>query len=135
MTAPPSAVQPVINAILAAARQQGVPIGDSVMPTREGTKPWIVAWFDAGALGPHTMTSQTWTVTLTAHCLGLSAEAARIAAAKLATALQSLHRQIVGGQLIQWPEQTTALPVSRDDDANPVQYDATVEWRLRTSPA
>lgn len=135
MTAPPSAVQPVIDAILAAVRQQGVPIGDSVMPTREGTKPWIVAWFDAGALGRHTMASQAWTVTLTAHCLGLSAEAARIATAKLAAAVQSTYRMNVGGQLVQWPEQTTALPVSRDDDTNPPQYDATVEWRLRTSPA
>lgn len=136
MTAPPPTAQPLVDAVLSAARQQGLQIGDGSVPPRDGTKPWIVAWFDAGTIGPRTLSSRdAWTVTLTAHCLGLSAEAARLAAAKLAGAVQSLYRQTVGGQLVQCPEQISAMPVSRDDSANPAQYDATVEWRFRTSLA
>lgn len=134
MTAPLIHAQPIVDAVLTAVRQQGVPIADGELPIREGTKPWVVAWFDAGTLGPNTLAAQdAWSVTMTAHCLGLSAEAARIAAAKLAVAVQSLYRTTVAGRVVQMPEQITAMPVSRDDGADPAEFDATVEWRLRLS--
>lgn len=136
MTAALVAAQPIVNAVLEAVRAQDLPIGDSAAPAREGTKPWVVAWFDSGTLGPHTLASRdAWDITVTAHCLGLSAEAARIAAAKFAVAAQSLHRTTVAGRTFHIPEQITALPVSRDDDANPPIFDAVTEWRFRTSPA
>jgi hypothetical protein len=34
---------------------------------------------------------------------------------------------------VHYPEQLSALPLSRDDTATPPLFDLAVEWRLRTS--
>lgn len=135
MTVPILSPQPLVDAVIAAVQARGVPFGDGTVPTRDGTKPWIVGWFDAGTHDDDSLRGNDgWSVILTAHCLGLSAEAARIAAAHLAVALRNVYGTTVDGRIVHAPEQITALPVSRDDTTTPAQWDAVVEWRLRTSP-
>jgi hypothetical protein len=125
-----SPAQPLMAAVRDAVTAAGVPFGDSRAPTREGSKPWIVAWADAGVWVPRTMTGSAWSTVLTCHCYGLTADSARIAARLLADALTSLAGQPVAGRLVRRPVQQAALAVSRNDADNPPTYDATVEWRL-----
>lgn len=113
-----------------------IPVGVGAQPTRDGTKPFIVIWPDAGMGAPRTMRRdepaavETWVC----HCLGLTPESAAVAVRKLAAAVYALHRTVVGGRLVQWPEQLSAVPLTRDDDADPPLYDFVVEWRFTTSP-
>lgn len=133
MTTPILSAQPLVDAVISAVQARGVPFGDGVVPTRVGTKPWIVGWFDAGTTDDDSLRGDDgWSIVLTAHCLGLSAEAARIAAAYLTVALRAVYGTTVAGRVVHRPEQLTALPVARDDTQTPVQWDAVVEWRLRT---
>jgi hypothetical protein len=74
-------------------------------------------------------TEETWVC----HCFGLTPESAAVAVGKLTTAIYGLYRQTVGGRVVHYPEQLSALPLSRDDTANPPLFDLVVEWRLRTS--
>lgn len=129
MTALTNAVVPV----LAAA---GVAVGVGKRPPPDGTKPFVVIWPDGGVRSANTMkandgNAETWVC----HCYGLTEDSAVIALTKLTTAVYGLHRQVIGGRLVQYPEQLSAVPLSRDDDVNPPLFDLTVEWRLSTSPA
>jgi hypothetical protein len=110
------------------------PVGVGVQPTRDGTKPFAVIYPDAGLRSAYTMkandgTDETWVC----HCFGLTPESAAVAVGKLTTAIYGLYRQTVGGRVVHYPEQLSALPLSRDDTANPPLFDLVVEWRLRTS--
>jgi hypothetical protein len=125
-----SPAQPLMAAVRDAVTAAGVPFGDSRAPAREGSKPWIVAWADAGTWTPRTMTTSAWSTVLTCHCYGLTADSARIAARLLADALRSLAGGRIADGLLRLPTQEAALPVSRNDADNPPTYDATVEWRL-----
>jgi hypothetical protein len=79
-----SPAQPLMAAVRDAVTAAGVPFGDSRAPAREGSKPWIVAWADAGVWVPRTMTGSAYSTVLTCHCYGLTADSARIAARLLA---------------------------------------------------
>lgn len=136
MTTPILSSQPLVDAVIANVQARGVPFGDGKVPTRDGTKPWVVGWFDSGTTDDDSLRgADGWFIDLTAHCLGLSAEAARVAAAHLTIALRELYGTVVSGRVVHRPEQLTALPVARDDTQSPAQWDAVVEWRLRTSAA
>ena len=129
MTALTNAITPTLAAV-------GVAVGVGKQPADVGTKPFVVIWPDAGVRSALTMkandgNAETWVC----HCYGLTEDSASIALAKLTTAIYGLHRQIVGGRLVQYPEQLSAVPLSRDDDVNPPLFDLTVEWRFSTSPA
>lgn len=131
MTTPTVNAQPVIDAVRSAVTAAGVPFGDSKMPTRDGTKPWVVAWFDPGTVGARTMRGgDGWSTVGTFHCYGLTADSARIAARIVADAVRGLRGAPAAGRAITITEQLTSLPVSRDDAVNPPTYDAIVEWRL-----
>lgn len=113
-----------------------IPFGVGRQPTRDGTKPFVVIWPDGGLRSALTMKANDGnTETWVCHCLGLTPESAEVALRKLTAAIYALHRQTVGGRLVQYPEQLSALPLSRDDDADPPLFDLAVEWRLATSPA
>jgi hypothetical protein len=113
-----------------------IPLGVGNRPPLTGTKPFVVVWPDAPRRGGNTMKANDNQETiLVCHCLGLTEESARIAEAKLATAVYGLYRTVVDGRLVQYPEQMASIPLTRDDDVNPPLYDLAVEWRLRTTPA
>jgi hypothetical protein len=136
MSTPIISAEPLITAVVTAVEGRGIPFGDGKVPTRVGTKPWIVGWFDSGTHGDDSLSGNDgWSVDLTAHCLGPSAEAARLAAAHLAAALRDLYGTTVDTRVVHAPEQLSALPAARDDTTTPPQWDAVVEWRLRTSAA
>jgi hypothetical protein len=110
------------------------PVGVGVQPTRDGTKPFAVIYPDAGVRSALTMkandgTDETWII----HHFGLTPESAAVAVAKLTAAIYALYRLTVGGRTVHYPEQLSALPLSRDDTATPPLFDLAVEWRLRTS--
>jgi hypothetical protein len=114
----------------------GVPVGVGKQPANVGAKPFVVIWPDAGVRSALTMKAsdglaETWVC----HCVGQTPEAAYIAMTALTGAVYDLHRTVVDGRLVQYPEQLSALPLSRDDDVTPPFYDLTVEWRLSTTPA
>lgn len=132
----PVAVQPIVSAVKTAVESRGVLFGDGGKPANVGTKPWIVAWPDGGTYSSRSLRGgDGWSMVLTAHCVGLTPESARIAAAKLSGALYSLFLTTVDGRQVQFPEQLSALPLQRDDDSDPPLFVQIVEWRLRTSPA
>jgi hypothetical protein len=113
-----------------------IPVGIGRQPTRDGTKPWVVIWPDGGLRSAVTMKAndglaETWV----AHCFGLTEASAVVALRKLTDGIYALYRQVVGGRVVQYPEQLSAVPMQRDDDAQPPLYDLIVEWRLRTTPA
>lgn len=123
-------------AILPALATAGLPVGVGKQPANVGTSPFVVIWPDAGRRYAVTMRAndgldETWVV----HHYGLTPEAADVAVRKFTAAVYALHRTTVGGRLVQWPEQLSAVPLSIDRDADPDLYDLTVEWRLSTSPA
>jgi hypothetical protein len=110
------------------------PVGVGVQPTRDGTKPFAVIYPDAGVRSALTMKAndgidETWIC----HCFGLTPESATVAVGKLTAAVYGLYRQTVAGRTVHYPEQLSALPLSRDDTASPALFDLVVEWRLRTS--
>lgn len=113
-----------------------IPVGVGKRPVLDGTKPFVVIWPDGGVHSAATMKandglSETWVC----HCMGLTPESASVAFQKLTTAIYALHRTVVSGRVVQYPENLSSLPLSRDDDVNPPLYDFTTEWRLSTSPA
>lgn len=128
MTALTNAVVPVLAA-------DGVPVGVGKRPVVDGTKPYIVIWPDSPTRSAVTMkandgASETWVC----HCYGLSADSVDVAERKLAAAVYGLYRTVANGRRVHYPEQLSALPLSRDDTVNPPLYDLTVEWRLSTTP-
>lgn len=129
MTALTTAVASVLTA-------DGVAVGIGKRPAATGTKPFVVIWPDGGMRSAVTMRAndglvETWVI----HHYGLTEESAAVALRKTTDAIYGLHRQIIGGRLVQWPEQLSALPLSRDDDVDPPLYDLAVEWRISTSLA
>lgn len=129
MTVLTAAVVPVLDAA-------GVKVGVAGQPARDGTKPFVVIWADTGVRSALTMQANDGiTETWMCHCLGLTPDSAAVAARKLADAVYGLHRQVLGGRIVHWPEQLTAVPVSRDDTVDPPLFDSVVEWRFTTSPA
>jgi hypothetical protein len=121
---------------LKAALAPDVPIGVGDQPGNVGKKPFIVVWADAPVRSQRVMngTSDAQTTTLVCHCFGLTAASAEIAERKLAAAIYGLYGTDVDGRRVQYPEQLSSLPLTRDDDVSPPLYDLVVEWRLRTSP-
>lgn len=112
----------------------GVPVGVGKQPTRDGTKPWVVIWPDAGVRSAVTMKANDgYAETWVCHCFGLTPDSAAVAARLLTAAIYDLHQDTVGGRLVQFPEQTSAVPLQRDDDADPPLWNYVMEWRLRTS--
>lgn len=123
------------NAIVPALASDGVPVGIGKQPAAVGTKPFIVIWPDAGVRSALTMRANDGnTETWTCHCLGLTPEAVDVAVRKLTAAIYALHRTVVDGRIVQYPEQLSAVPLSRDDDVDPPLFDSIVEWRFTTSP-
>lgn len=127
--------QPLIDAIKAAVELLGVRFGDGKEPARNGTLPWIVAWFDAGTYTARSLLGgDGWSTVGVFHCCGLTPASARIAVRRLSTALYGLHSTDIGGRTVHMPQQLSATPLDRDDDADPPVFVQVVEWRLRTSP-
>jgi len=123
-------------AIVTALADQSLSVGVGRQPAHESDEPFVVIWPDSGRHSAVTMKAndglaETWTC----HCYGLTPESAQVAVRKLTAAIYGLHRQTIGGRLVQWPEQLSAVPLDIDRDAQPHLYDLTVEWRLRTSLA
>jgi hypothetical protein len=130
-----TALTDVVKGALAAL-DEPVPVGVGKQPADVGNKPFVVIWPDGGRRYPVTMQGndgldETWVC----HCFGLSPDAAGIALDALTAAVYGLWRTTVGGRVVQYPEQLTALPLGIDRDAQPALYDFVVEWRLRTSAA
>lgn len=126
--------QPVIAAIKAAVEGAGFAFGDSRKPAVVGTKPWVVAWFDAGIVEDRTMRSRDgWSMVGTFHSVGLTPEAARIAARAVRNAVLGLHLAVIDGRTVQMPENLSSLPMQRDDDVDPPIFDQVDEWRIRTT--
>lgn len=123
-------------AVAASLTTAGVLVGVGKRPAPDGTKPFVVIWPDVGVRSANTMKAndgraETWVC----HCFGYTEDSAVVVEAKLAAAVYALHRTVAGGRLVQWPEQLSSLPLSRDDDVNPPLFDLTVEWRLSTTPS
>lgn len=136
MTAPATvSVQPLAATIGAALTTAGVPFGDGKRPAATGTKPFIVGWFDAGTYGARTLVGgDDWTCVLVAHCAGLTPESSRVAVARLASALYSLHRTTVAGRTVQYPQNLSSQPMTVERDGDRDIYVQAVEWRLRLTP-
>jgi hypothetical protein len=116
--------QPLVLAVKAAVEAAGVAFGDGAKPVVTGSRPWVVAWFDAGQVDDRSLRSRDgWSMVGTFHCLGLTPESARIAARALRGALLGLHLASVGGRTVQMPENVTSLPLQRNDDVNPPLFD------------
>jgi hypothetical protein len=129
-------VTALTNAVATTLSAGGLAVGVGKTPTNTGTKPFVVIWPDGGMRESVTMKAgdglaETWVC----HCYGLTAESAAVALTRLNAAIVALHRSEVNGRTVQYPEQLSALPLSRDDDADPPLFDLTVEWRLTTTPA
>lgn len=128
--------QPLVAAIASAVTTGGVAFGDSTKPANVGAKPYVVGFFDSGSVENRSLASRDgWSTVGTFHCVGLSPEAARIAVRRLRAVLLGLHRQVIGGRVLLMPEHLAAVPMQRDDDADPTLFIQIDEWRLRTSPA
>lgn len=124
------------SAVATSLTAAGIAVGVGKQPANVGTKPFVVIWPDGGMQSPVTMKandglSEAWVC----HCYGLTEESAAVALRKLREVVYGLHRQIIGGRMVQYPEQLSALPLSRDDDVVPPLYDLAVEWRISTSLA
>jgi hypothetical protein len=128
-------VTALTNAVVPTLTTAGIAVGIGKRPTNTGTKPFVVIWPDGGMQSAVTMKANDGLVeTWVCHCYGLTEESAAVALRRLRDAVFALHRTIVGGRLVHYPEQLSALPLSRDDDVDPPLYDLTVEWRLSTTP-
>lgn len=114
----------------------GIPLGYGKQPTRVGTKPWVVAWPDAGTVYAATM---KWNdgrdLTITFRCYGLTPESAAVAVRRVESAAYAQAYTTVDGRHIQYPEQLTAVPLAREDEADPPTYVYVVEWKFRSTPA
>lgn len=124
------------DVVVAATAAAGLPVGVGGQPAHAADEPFVVIWPDPGVRSAVTMKAndglaETWVC----HCYGLTPESADVAVRKLTAAIYGLHRTTVGGRLVQFPEQLSAVPLSIDRDAQPHLYDFAVEWRIRTSLA
>lgn len=131
-------VGPLVAALKTAVESggaSGVPFGDGRKPATVTTR-YIVAWFDAGAVDDSSLRSRDGlTITGTFHCYGQTPDAARFANARLTSSVLGLVGVTVGGRVLMMPEQLTAVPLQRDDNADPPMFDVISEWRFRTTPA
>lgn len=130
--------QPFVTAVAAAlaAGPSPVSFADSAKPASVGTRPYVVGFFDSGTVEDRSLLSRDgWSTVGTFHCVGLSPEASRIAVRKLRAAILGMHRQVIAGRQVLMPEHLTAVPMQRDDDADPTLFIQIDEWRIRTSPA
>ena len=128
-----TAAQPLIDAVKAAVTAGGVAFGDGAKPAGATTR-YIVAWFDAGAVGDDSLaTRDGFSIVGTFHCYGQTPEAARFAYRVLTDAVLGLNGATAGSRRLAMPEQLTALPLQRDDDLSPALFDAICEWRFRTT--
>jgi hypothetical protein len=114
----------------------GVPWVSGSSPPGTARKPWVVIWPDAGVRSAVTMKANDgYAETWVCHCFGLTPDSAAVAARLLTAAIYNLHQDIVRAGWCSSPEQTSAVPLQRDDDADPPLWNYVMEWRLRTSPA
>jgi hypothetical protein len=117
-----------------AALSPTIAVGVGIKPTVAANKPYVVIWSDAGGRDPVTMrVNRSYVETWTAHCYGTTPESAEVAKRKLTEAIYAMWNTTVAGQVVQYPEQLTILPLSVDRDADPDLYDYASEWRFRTS--
>jgi hypothetical protein len=134
MTAPVVDAQPLIDAIKAEVTAAGVAIAEGKKPTVSAGRPYIVAFYDSGAVDDRSLRSRDgWAMVGSFQCAGLSPESARFAARKLRGALLALHGATFGDRALQMPAHLGPLPMQRDDDAEPVLFIQIEEWRLRLS--
>lgn len=132
MTTPTA--QPLVAAISAGLTAAGVAFGDGKKPTVAAGKPWVVGWFDAGTVDNRSLRSRDgWVCVGTFHSFGLTPESARIANRALRSVVLGLHLTTVGGRVVQMPENLVAVPMSRDDDADPAVFLLIDEWRIRVA--
>jgi hypothetical protein len=126
--------QPLIDTIKAAVAASGVAIGEGKKPAVAAGRPYIVAFFDSGTIGNRSLVSRDgFSVYASFQCAGLTPESARFAVTKLRVAVQSLFLATVGGRTVQMPTHEIALPMSRDNDADPPLFIQIDEWRFRLS--
>lgn len=114
----------------------GLPVGVGKQPAHTAGDPFVVVWPDPGLRYAVTMRAndglaETWVV----HHYGQTEESAAVAVRKFTGAVYALHRQVIDGRVVQFPEQTTARPLGIDRDAEPDLYDLVTEWRFTTSAA
>ena len=131
--------QPLVAALAAGCADPTVALafGDGIRPSNTGTRPWVVVWPDSGQHSPASLSRLTddYTVTVVAHCTGLTPESARIAMVKFAQVCDGLRYADLGSRRVVGVEQLSAQPLTRDDDTDPPLYMHTAEWRFRTTPA
>ena len=132
MTAPVVDVQPLVAAVKAAVI--GVSVGEGKKPTVAAGKPYVVVWFDAGAVDNRSLRSRDGlALTATFQCYGATPESVRVAVRRVREGVASLHRAVVEGRTLHLPEHLAGPPMQRDDDVQPPLWWQTDEWRFRTS--
>lgn len=126
--------QPLVDAITTAITAQSLAVGDGEKPTVAAGRPYVVAWFDSGAVENRTLLSRDgFSLVASFQVYGFDPDAVRVAVRKLRTAVLGLHLTFVTGRKVQMPEHLAGPPMARDDAADPAlwwQYD---EWRFRIS--
>lgn len=134
MTAIVVDAQPLIDAIKAGVTAAGVAFAEGKKPQGVGNKPYIVAFFDSGTIGDRSLRSRDgFSVYGSFQCAGLTPESARFAVRKLRAVVLALGGTTVGDRTVQLPTHEIALPMSRDDDADPPLFVQIDEWRFRLS--
>jgi hypothetical protein len=125
---------PLIKAITDAVAANGVLIAEGMKPVNVGSKPYVVAFFDAGTIGDRSLKSRDgFSVYASFQCAGLSPESARFAVTKLRQAVLGLFNTTVGDRRLLMPSHEFGGPMDRDDDADPVLFVQIDEWRFRAS--
>ena len=134
MTAPVVDVEPLIQAIKTSVTNAGVAVGEGRKPTVAAGRPYIVAFFDPGAVEDRSLRSRDGiSIVGSFQCAGLTPESARFASRKLRDALLALHLTAFGDRRLLMPSHLGPLPMQRDDDADPVLFVVIDEWRFRLS--
>lgn len=132
MTVPVVSAQPLVEAIEAAITGQGLAFGNGEKPTVVAGRPYVVGWFDSGAVTDRTMRSRDgFALTGTFQVYGSDPDSVQWAVPKLRTAVLSLHGAIVAGRTVLMPSHLASPPMSRDDDADPPIWWQVDEWRFR----
>lgn len=135
MTTPVVDAQPLVDAITTAVAAQGLAVGDSEKPTVAAGWPYVIGWFDSGAVTDRSLRSRDgFSLTAPFQVYGFDPDSVRWAIRKLRVAVLGLHLAVVAGRTVQMPEHRAGPPMNRDDKADPGplwwQFD---EWRFRTS--
>lgn len=134
VTAPTVDASPLIDAIKSAVTNAGLAIAEGKKPTVAAGRPYVVAFFDAGTVTDRTLRSRDgWQMYCSFQCAGLTPESARFAVRKLRDAVLALRGTVVAGRTVAMPVHEPALPMQRDDDADPVLFIQIDEWRIRLS--